>query len=38
LVLPGLDFGATGSLAAIFFAFAGGTPLMAAVRFVGESF
>lgn len=37
-VLPGFDLGETGSLAAIFFAFAGGTPLIAAARLDGESF
>ena len=37
-VLPGFDFGATGSLAAIFFAFAGATPVMAALRAGADNF
>ena len=37
-VLPGLAFGETGSLAAIFFALAGGTPLIAAASCARESF
>lgn len=37
LVLPGLSLGETGSLAAIFLALAGGTPLMAVARLEGES-
>jgi hypothetical protein len=35
--LPGFDLGKMGSLAAIFFPRAGGTPLMAAARCAGES-
>lgn len=38
LVLPGLSLGAMGSRAAIFFALAGGTPLVAAARCAGVSF
>lgn len=37
-VFPGFVLGETGSLAAIFFAFAGGTPSSAALRCAGESF
>lgn len=36
-VLPGLILGEMGSLTAIFFAFAGGTPSIAAWRCAGES-
>jgi hypothetical protein len=36
--LPGFTFGETGSLSAIFFAFAGPTPSIATVRFGAESF
>jgi hypothetical protein len=36
--LPRFTFGATGSLAAIFFAFAASTPSIAALRFAAETF